>query len=49
MTEEEIHILVFFCASTIFVVGILLVVTFVVLHKKKRKFIDLESKLKTFP
>jgi len=49
MTEEEIKILVFFCASTIFLMGILLVITLVFLHRKKRKFIELEANMKTFP
>ncbi|EDP95941.1 hypothetical protein KAOT1_07228 [Kordia algicida OT-1] len=49
MTTEEIHILVFICASTIFLVGILLVITLVFLHGKKRKFINLESGVKKFP
>lgn len=49
MTTEEIRTLVFICASTIFLVGILLVITFVFLHRKKRKYIDLESEIKTFP
>ncbi len=49
MTLEEIRTLVFICASTIFLVGILLVFTLVFLHKKKRKFISFESNMKTFP
>lgn len=49
MTTEEIRTLTFICALTIFIVGIFLVVTLVFLHRKKRKFIDMESKLKTFP
>ena len=49
MTEGEIQMLVFICASTIFIVGILLVITLVFLHRKKRKYVDLESNIKTFP
>ncbi len=49
MTPTEIRTLAFICASTIFIVGILVVVTLVFLHKKKRKIISLESNLKTFP
>ncbi|WP_157547124.1 hypothetical protein [Kordia zhangzhouensis] len=49
MTATEVRTLAFICASTIFVVGILVVITFVFLHKKKKKYIQLESQLKTFP
>ena len=49
MTQEEIHILVYICASTIFFVGILMVITLVFLQKKKRGIINLETNLKTFP
>lgn len=49
MPKENYQILVFICALTIFIVGILLVITFAFLHKKKRKYIDLESKVKIFP
>jgi amino acid transporter len=48
MGEENFHILVFICASTIFFVGILVVITFVYLRRKKSKFLELESKFKTF-
>ena len=48
MKEENIHILVFICALTIFIVGIVLVLTFVSLHSKKTKYLELEVKFKTF-
>lgn len=48
MEGDNFHILVFICALTIFFVGILLVITFVSLHRKKIKYLELESEFKTF-
>ena len=48
MAINDIHTLVFICASTIFFVGIILVITFVSLHRKKIKYLKLESEFQTF-